>query len=347
MAWGNGAAFNLSLSKLGPGDTLVVPNKTFHLVGGIVAENVHGATISFDGTLVYAFEDTVAAAEEYIKDWPRRTKGSKGTEGAVLECMEFRNFSNVTITSSGMGTIEGRGQKWWGIPGLGYLKREENRPRLFNIQGKDLLFENIYMHESPYWTHSSSGSNIEIRNSHINNRRTNADGHGAIDMTAFNTDGFDVSGDHVYIHDCSIWNQDDCIAVKDGSNDMLFERIEASGIGLTIGSIGGSKNNNITFRDCHMHKTGKGIYMKFRGNGGIVSNVTYENIVMDQPEQWPIWIGPAQQSDSDNLCAPNGGCSICEAHPERMHDDIRSTFVDFSRDFAQCACPIVWLSILL
>jgi len=43
--------------------------------------------------------------------------------------------------------------------------------------------------------------------------------------------------------------------------------------GLTIGSIGGSKNNNITFRDCHMHKTGKGIYMKFRGNGGVVSNV--------------------------------------------------------------------------
>eukprot|EP01048_Picozoa_sp_COSAG05_P015338 COSAG05_NODE_1838_length_3985_cov_6.972723_2_plen_129_part_00 len=85
-----------------------------------------------------------------------------------------------------------------------------------------------------------------------------------------------MSGDHVYIHDCSIWNQDDCIAVKDGSNDMLFERIEASGIGLTIGSIGGSKNNNITFRDCHMHKTGKGIYMKFRGNGGTVSNVTYQ-----------------------------------------------------------------------
>ena len=54
---------------------------------------------------------------------------------------------------------------------------------------------------------------------------------------------------------------------------MLFERIEASGIGLTIGSIGGSTNNNITFRDCHMHKTGKGIYMKFRGDGGVVSNV--------------------------------------------------------------------------
>ena len=101
VAWGNGAAFNLSLSKLQPGDTLILPNKTFHLVGGIVAENVRDATISLDGTLVYAFEDTAAAAEQYIKDWPRKTKGSKGKEGAVLEAMEFRNFSNVTITSSG------------------------------------------------------------------------------------------------------------------------------------------------------------------------------------------------------------------------------------------------------
>ena len=41
VAWGNGAAFNVSLAKLQPGDTLVVPNKTFHLVGGIIAENVH------------------------------------------------------------------------------------------------------------------------------------------------------------------------------------------------------------------------------------------------------------------------------------------------------------------
>ena len=80
-------------------------------------------------------------------------------------------------------------------------------------------------------------------------------GHSAWDLAAFNTDGFDVSGRNVWIHDVRIWNQDDCIAVKDGSEDMLFERIEASGIGLTIGSIGASTVRNITFRDCHMHKT--------------------------------------------------------------------------------------------
>ena len=45
-------------------------------------------------------------------------------------------------------------------------------------------------------------------------KRTDQDHHGIIDMTAFNTDGFDVSGRNVWIHDCSVWNQDDCIAVK-------------------------------------------------------------------------------------------------------------------------------------
>jgi len=38
--------------------------------------------------------------------------------------------------------------------------------------------------------------------------------------------------------------------------------------------------------------------------------VTFENIVMDAPQQYAIWIGPAQQSDSANLCAAHP-CSLC------------------------------------
>ena len=34
----------------------------------------------------------------------------------------------------------------------------------------------------------------------------------------------------------------------------------------------------------------KGIYMKFRGDG-LIEDVVYENIVMDSPEQYAIWIG--------------------------------------------------------
>ncbi len=109
-------------------------------------------------------------------------------------------------------------------------------------------------------------------------RRSDWNSHNLVELTAFNTDGFDVSGRNVHIHDCDIWNQDDTIAVKDDSRDMLFERITASGVGLTIGSIGSSRVKNVTFRDCYMPNTLKGIYMKFRADGGTIEDVTYENI---------------------------------------------------------------------
>ena len=58
-----------------------------------------------------------------------------------------------------------------------------------------------------------------------------------------------------------MWNQDDTFCIKDGTSNVLVERVNASGMGLTIGSIS-SNIKNITFRDVHMHHTKKGIYMK-------------------------------------------------------------------------------------
>ena len=149
---------------------------------------------------------------------------------------------------------------------------QENRPRLFEIaSGENILVENIFFLNSAYWTfwvHDVKG--LEVRFCDIEARRTEKDKHTLIDITAFNTDGYDVTGRDVWIHDCTVWNQDDTIAVKDDSQNMLFERITASGVGLTIGSIGSSTVKNITFRDCHMHNTYKGIYTKFRGEGGVI-----------------------------------------------------------------------------
>lgn len=75
--------------------------------------------------------------------------------------------------------------------------------------------------------------------------------------------------------------------------------------GLTIGSIGNSIVNNITFRDSYMPHTSKGVYMKFRGGdverGGRISNVLYENIYMEAPEQFAIWIGESLRSSLAQL----------------------------------------------
>ena len=295
-------------------------------MGGITASGLEGVTIQFDGTIIFADD------KKSINNWPRHhppalaegkrqhhkkekhNKKRKKKKERVQECMKFINCDHMTFTSSGKGLIDGNGAKWWGVPGIGYLARGEDRPRLIMLEGGlHNLVENLILKNSPYWTFwAKDVAYLEVRYVDISARRTDSDGHGVIDMTAFNTDGFDVSGTNVWIHDCSVWNQDDCVSVKDGSQNMLIERIHASGLGLTVGSIGHSHNRNITFRDIYMHKTYKGIYMKFRNldNGGIMEDVLYENIVMVEPEQWAIWIEPAQQSDSTNLCAAHP-CSIC------------------------------------
>merc|ERR1711953_189282 len=89
--------------------------------------------------------------------------------------IHFYNIENVTFTSQGVGTLNGQGQRWWGIPGIGYLIRGENRPRLFNVEdSKDILVENLLFKDSPYWTFWVHGvDGLEVRNCEIRLRENN------------------------------------------------------------------------------------------------------------------------------------------------------------------------------
>eukprot|EP01034_Spumella_vulgaris_P022512 gene22512-28641_t len=192
--------------------------------------------------------------------------------------MHLGDIEEVKFTSGGKGTFDGQGKEWWGA--IKYLRFGEDRPRLLSIDGSK-------------------------------------------NIIAFNTDGFDVTGNNVHIHDCNIWNQDDCIAVKGcatGSTNMLFERISCSGLGLVIGSIGSSVVRNITFRDSVMPSTYKGIYMKTRwsdlgpnATAAVIEDILYQNITMEAPQQYAIWIGPAQQTagGSCDLLWPSADKAEC------------------------------------
>ena len=63
------------------------------------------------------------------------------------------------------GDDEIKGATWWGLPGIGYLIRGENRPRLFNIEdSRNILVENIFFLDSPYWTFWVHGvDGLEVR----------------------------------------------------------------------------------------------------------------------------------------------------------------------------------------
>eukprot|EP00438_Fugacium_kawagutii_P025917 Skav228600 [mRNA] locus=scaffold5678:41972:43682:+ [translate_table: standard] len=313
VEWSNGAVLNRTLAKLQSGDRLVIGGKTFHLMGGIQVANLANVVIQLDGKLVFSSR---------TKAWPRTATGG------VLSCMHFANLNNVTFTSSSRGSVDGQGAAWWGF--IRYLENEENRPRLWEISGaKDVLIEHFELINSPYWTTWFSGvDGLEIRYSDISNRRSAHPGHDVYNLGALNTDGWDIQGQNVWVHHSKVFNQDDCFTVKGTSSNMLFENIEASGLGLTIGSEGGNDVvTNITFRNVLMDRTFKGVYMKFReiqpGEVSIIQNITYENIYMKEPEQWGIWIGPAQQSDSRKFWVGHP-CSLfwptvpqAECHPSR------------------------------
>ena len=71
------------------------------------------------------------------------------------------------------------------------MSRQEDRPRLLTVlESDDILVERLHFRQSPYWTFLASGvTNLEVRYSRVDNRRTHADRHDLLDLTAFNTDG--------------------------------------------------------------------------------------------------------------------------------------------------------------
>jgi len=78
---------------------------------------------------------------------------------------------------------------------------------LYTQGGVNLLVENLLMINPPvntFWAKEVDG--LEIRNCEIDARRSDLDSHNDYDLSAFNTDGFDVTGKNVWIHDSRVWN---------------------------------------------------------------------------------------------------------------------------------------------
>lgn len=72
-----------------------------------------------------------------------------------------------------------------------------------------------------------------------------------------------------------------------------------------------------TFRDSYLYRPVKGLYVKFRTSRhthdpGLIEDILFENITIDRPEQYGMWIGPAQQVGigQKGFCSADD-CSLC------------------------------------
>jgi polygalacturonase len=165
------------------------------------------------------------------------------------------------------------------------------------------VVENLHIQNWPTHLFSiSSCSNTIFRNLLMDNSA--GDAPNAISgglAAAHNSDGFDMSSSsNMTITDSTVYNQDDCVAITSGNNVTVSNLYCSGGHGMSIGSVGGKSNNNVTnilvrahslsnatnadifqFTDSQIVNSQNGARIKSNFNTtGFISNITYSNIAV-------------------------------------------------------------------
>lgn len=111
------------------------------------------------------------------------------------------------------------------------------------------MIENLKIQNWPVHGFAVEGSSdLTIRNIMMDNRAGDAPNSISLGKNAaHNSDGFGVkSSSNILIENCIVYNQDDCVAVTSGDNITASGMFCSGTHGLSIGSIGGKSNNNVT-----------------------------------------------------------------------------------------------------
>jgi len=210
-------------------------------------------------------------------DWLK----ARGNEFICL--ITGRDLTNVTFT--GGGVIDGGGSVWWDEAEKarriksGYTLP---RPNLISLERcQHLRIENLTLRNSPKFHLVPSDCDDVV----ISNVMILAPEHAA------NTDAIDPSGHHIVITKCTLDVGDDNVAIKAGrklaGRDFESEDITVTdctflhGHGMSIGSETAGGVRNVTVRNCTFNNTENGLRIKSDSRrGGVVENITYENIAM-------------------------------------------------------------------
>jgi hypothetical protein len=201
--------------------------------------------------------------------------------------------SNIEL--SGTGTIDGQGSAWWTAFNA---NSAVGRPQLVEIDKcTDVEVQNITLQNSPKVHLYFTGAN---NNCTVQNITINAPGNTP------NTEGVQVEGSNFLVENSTISDGDDNIAVNAGATpsstpedaNITINNITCyTGHGISIGSETSGGVSNMTVTNCIFDNTSgvdgnfqNGIRFKSaRGTGGVVQNITYSNITMEDVEN-PILI---------------------------------------------------------
>ena len=259
--------------------------------------------------------------------------------GRHANFLDFVWSSDFVITSSpgaSPAMLDGRGYDWWWDV---ILSSNDTRPNLVQMTTcRNVTISSLVARNSPRFhffltdvltvriDNLTIWVDVEEQQRMLGSRGLlNSDG---IPTFPLNTDGIDPAGRDIHITNTRITNFDDAVAVKplaaDGSNfyancseDMVIENsVVTFGVGMTIGSVpphpGVNCVRNITFRSINFTAPIKGVYVKTNPGSsgtGLITDITYQDLVMDEPLWWGVYIGPQQQEQ------PGGYGPGCMLYP--------------------------------
>nr|ADU33341.1 endopolygalacturonase [Gastrophysa viridula] len=236
---------------------ILVSNLT--MPAGIVLELdlLNGTTMTFEGTTLF----------EYTP-WSGPLIRVKGVD--------------VTLQGQPGSVFDGQGPLYWDGKG----DKGPKKPQFMKIEvfGRS-IFKNIKLLNCPHHcVYIGKSDGLTITNWTIDNSA--GDLH---NFTGHNTDGFDISAaKNLIIENTAVINQDDCIAIRYGSNILVRNMYCSGGHGLSL-SVGFNKTSypenvveNVVIEDSLLVNSANGIHVKTHTDGyfGLIKNVTYRNIEM-------------------------------------------------------------------
>ncbi|KAH7080814.1 glycosyl hydrolases family 28-domain-containing protein [Paraphoma chrysanthemicola] len=193
--------------------------------------------------------------------------------------------TNLEITAADGAILDGNGQSWWdGLGSNGGIKKPNHFIELTKVLGSSSVHD-IYIQNYPVHCFSISNSaGIDIYHITLNNSAgyaPNARSNGL--AASHNSDGFDLaSTNDTKVRDSVVINQDDCVAVTSGNNIIVNNMYCNGSHGLSIGSVGGKSNNNVTniaFTNSVVLNAENGARIKTNENTtGFISDILFENI---------------------------------------------------------------------
>ncbi|KAF5864912.1 hypothetical protein ETB97_006142 [Aspergillus alliaceus] len=256
-----------------------------------------GTTVTFEGETTFGY-----------KEW----------EGPLISV----SGTNIKVQQSTGAKINGDGARWWdGKGGNG----GKTKPKFFYAHKLDSSsITGLKIYNTPVQGFSIQSDNLNITGVTIDNSAGTKLGH--------NTDAFDIgSSTYINIDGATVYNQDDCLAINSGQYITFTNGHCEGGHGLSIGSVGGRKDNtveDVTISGSKVINSQNGVRIKtVYDTTGTVSNVKFQDITLSGITDYGLVVQQDYKNGSPTG-NPTNGVKVSDITFEKVTGTVTSDATD-------------------